>query len=139
MGYWTGLSAVRRKQKRMTKEEDRPVLINRLVTTLGTSYVKKTWPRSDGGRCDGPAVAWRTVPGPLPLFFFLVFFSLLLLLRDTKSCIYLRGQRPDERNYGASRINSTRKNAKLVSLTFGEVSKVFRVSILMLINVRIHF
>jgi len=57
MDYCTGLGAAIKKKK--MKEEDRPVLINRLVTTLGTSYVKKRGREvRDGGRCDGPAVAW---------------------------------------------------------------------------------
>lgn len=97
-----------------------PVLINRLVTTLGTSYVKKTWSRSDGRRCDGPAVAWRTV---WALFHFSFSFSTTSSSRKP----YLSPGSAPRTNYSASRINSTGGRTRTQSLA-EKALKVFRVN-----------
>lgn len=58
-----------RERGREAEGTDRPVLINRLVTTLGTLVCEEAWPRSDGVASSWPAVARRTQPEPprLPL------------------------------------------------------------------------
>lgn len=57
MGYWTGLGAAMAGKKEDEKGEQTGS--DKSVGNNSRHLVcEETWLRSDGGKCDGPAVAW---------------------------------------------------------------------------------
>lgn len=57
MGYWTGLGATMRRKRE--DEKGGQTGSDKSVGNNSRHLVcVEMWPRSDGERCDGPAVAW---------------------------------------------------------------------------------